>query len=385
MTERTVICPKCGNKIELTEAFTKQVSKEVEERVREEFGQKYRKAVKDAEEKVRKEAEADLNLKLKYLQEQLDTKSERLKEAEEKELALLKRQRDLEDRERAFKLEMERKLSEERQKIWDDAAVKLAEANQLKDAERDKREADLRKQIDELKRKAEQGSQQSQGEILEVELENLLKEQFRYDDIVPVPKGVRGADVIQRVKMQNGKECGTIIWESKRTKSWSDGWVQKLKDDQRDVKANIAVIVSIVLPKDMTVIGNVEGVWIVDFHAAVGLAAVLRSAMIDLAQAQAAAEGKNEKMEMMYAYLSGQEFRQRIEAIVESFSAMKEDLDSEKRAMEKIWSKREKQIERVLLNTSRLYGELQGIIGQSLQPISNLELPLDGEQLKLDE
>ncbi|NUM79444.1 DUF2130 domain-containing protein [bacterium] len=385
MTERTVICPKCGNKIELTEAFTKQVSKEVEERVREEFGQKYRKAVKDAEEKVRKEAEADLNLKLKYLQEQLDTKSERLKEAEEKELALLKRQRDLEDRERAFKLEMERKLSEERQKIWDDAAVKLAEANQLKDAERDKREADLRKQIDELKRKAEQGSQQSQGEILEVELENLLKEQFRYDDIVPVPKGVRGADVIQRVKLQNGKECGTIIWESKRTKSWSDGWVQKLKDDQRDVKANIAVIVSIVLPKDMTVIGNVEGVWIVDFHAAVGLAAVLRSAMIDLAQAQAAAEGKNEKMEMMYAYLSGQEFRQRIEAIVESFSAMKEDLDSEKRAMEKIWSKREKQIERVLLNTSRLYGELQGIIGQSLQPISNLELPFEGEQLKLDE
>lgn len=385
MTERTVICPKCGNKIELTEAFTKQVSKEVEERVREEFGQKYRKAVKDAEEKVKKQAEDELNLKLKDLQEQLDTKSERLKEAEEKELALLKRQRDLEDRERAFKLEMERKLSEERQKIWDDAAVKLAEANQLKDAERDKREADLRKQIDELKRKAEQGSQQSQGEILEVELENLLKEQFRYDDIVPVPKGVRGADVIQRVKMQNGKECGTIIWESKRTKSWSDGWVQKLKDDQRDVKANIAVIVSIVLPKDMTVIGNVEGVWIVDFHAAVGLAAVLRSAMIDLAQAQAAAEGKNEKMEMMYAYLSGQEFRQRIEAIVESFSAMKEDLDSEKRAMEKIWSKREKQIERVLLNTSRLYGELQGIIGQSLQPISNLELPFEGEQLKLDE
>ncbi|MBX7150093.1 DUF2130 domain-containing protein [bacterium] len=385
MTERTVICPKCGNKIELTEAFTKQVSKEVEEKVREEFGQKYRKAVKDAEEKAKKQAEEDLAKHLKDLQDQLHTKSERLKEAEEKELALLKQQRDLEDRERTFKLEMERKLSEERKKIWDDAALKLTEENRLKEAERDKREADMLKQIEELKRKAEQGSQQSQGEILEVELENLLKEQFRYDDIVPVPKGVRGADVIQRVKMQNGKECGTIIWESKRTKSWSDGWIQKLKDDQRDVKANVAVIVSIALPKDINVLGNMDGVWIVDFQAAMGLATVLRSAMIDLAQAQAAAEGKNEKMEMMYTYLSGQEFRQRIEAIVESFSAMKEDLDSEKRAMEKIWSKREKQIERVLLNTSRLYGELQGIIGQSLQPISNLELPFEGEQLKLDE
>lgn len=345
------------------------------EKLKEEYNQKYLTEKTKLEERVRKEAQESVGIELKDLKSQVEEKDRKLKEALDNELKMHQRQRELEEREKNVELVVQRKLVDESKKIWASAASKFNEDHRLKDAEKDKKIADMLQQIEDLKRKAEQGSQQSQGEVLEIELENLLRATFRTDDIQPVPKGIKGADVIQKVYTKLGNFCGTILWESKRTKFWSDAWLQKLKDDQREVKANIAVIVSIVLPKNIKTIGSMDGVWISDFSTVVGLATALREGMIEVARTKASLVGKNEKMEHVYAYLSGQEFRQRIEAIVESFGTMKSDLDAEKRAMEKIWSKREQQIMRVVKNTAGLYGDLQGIIGAALQPISRLELP----------
>ncbi len=377
MNAQTIKCPKCATSIELNQALSSQIGSEIEEKLRQEFNQKYKDEIAKREAKIKKEKDEEINITVKDLQEQLNQKSEKLKDAQKKELDLLKKQHDLEEREHAFKLDMERRLTEERNKIRNDIASKLSDEHRMKDAEKEKQINDLRKQIEELNRKAEQGSQQAQGEVMEVELENILRQTFPLDNIHPVPKGVKGADVIQHVYSKSGQLCGTILWESKRTKNWSDGWVQKLKDDQREVKANIAVIVSAVLPKDVHYIGNNDGVWVTDFSTAMGLASVLRTNIMEIAKTRNAMIGKNEKMESLYNYLSGQEFRQRIEAIVESFASMKADLEAEKRAMEKIWQKRERQIERVVQNTSRMHGELEGIMGNSLQPVQILELPLN--------
>jgi hypothetical protein len=371
MTTPTITCPNCGQVIELTEAFTHQV----EEKLRTEFNKRFFAQKAELEQKIRKEAEDRLALELKDLRLQNEEKDRKLREMQEQELLLRKRQRDLEDRERQLQLELERKLTEERTRIWNDAAAKLAEEHRLKDAEKDRQINEMLRQIEELKRRAEQGSQQAQGETLEVELENLLRATFRTDDIQPVPKGVRGADVIQHVRTALGNFCGTILWESKRTKHWSDGWIQKLKDDQREMKANVAVIVSAVLPKEIKHIGNIDGVWVCDFAAAEGLALALRGGLVELARTRASLAGKGEKMELVYNYLASQDFRQRVEAIVESYAALTEDLENEKRAMERIWAKREQQLKRGVKNMAGLYGDLQGIIGSALPPVPKLELP----------
>jgi len=328
--------------------------------------------------KIREEATAkalsEHQLELADIKTQLEERTKRLDEAQQQELVLRKRQRGLEEKERSMSLELERKLDEERAKIREDALVKAAEEHHLRDREKDKQLEDMRKQIEELKRKAEQGSQQAQGEVQELELEDVLRANFRFDEIEPVAKGVRGADVLQRISSSSGKPCGSILWESKRTKAWSDGWLQKLKDDQREAKADLGVIVSSNLPKGIVHIGCIDGVWVSDFPSSVGLGIALRAGILQLAQAQSALAGKGEKMELIYKYLSGPEFRHRVEAIVETFVAMKTDLDAEKRAMERVWAKRDKQIERVIHNTSGMYGDLQGLIGTSLPPIPSLEM-----------
>jgi hypothetical protein len=393
MPEQHITCPKCGNKIPLTEAFTH----DIEEKLRTEFQQDIRKkdaeraAALDAQQKTfeaqraqdrarveqqaKRQAEESLGLELKDMKDRLAENSKQLEAARRQELELRKRQRELEEREQNLKLEVERTLATERTKIWEDAGRKAAEEQHLKMAEKEKLVTDMRRQIEELQRRAELTSQQAQGEVLEVELEALLARQFRTDVIEPVAKGVRGADLIQRVHDETGRDCGSIIWESKRTKAWSDGWIQKLKDDQRAAKAEVAVVVSTALPKELSRFGLFEGIWVADFPSAVGLATALRATLIQVARAGLALEGKNEKMELLYRYLSGTGFKQHVEAIVESFVSMKNDLDAEKRAMEKIWSKREAQIDRVVKNTAGLYGDLQGIIGSALPEVKILELP----------
>ena len=223
-------------------------------------------------------------------------------------------------------------------------------------------------------RRVEQGSQQLQGEVQELELETLLRAKFPRDTIEPVPKGEFGGDTLHRIIGPLGQLCGTILWESKRTKNWSDGWLVKLRDDQRAAKAEIAVIVSQVLPKGVESFGLIDGVWVTHSRFMISVAAALRHSLIEVASARLALEGQQTKTEMVYQYLTGPRFRHRVEAIVESFSSMQEDLDKEKKAITKQWAKREEQIERVMGATVGMYGDLQAIAGKSLQEIEGLEL-----------
>jgi hypothetical protein len=239
--------------------------------------------------------------------------------------------------------------------------------------EKDQTITAMQRQIEELKRRAEQGSQQLQGEVLELELEALLTAKFPRDTIRPVPKGEFGGDVLQRVVGPANQVCGTILWESKRTKNWSDGWLPKLREDQRAAKAEIAIIVSQALPKDVETFGLVDGVWVADPKVALAVAMSLRQTLIEVAGVRQASEGQQTKMEMVYSYLTGPRFRQRVQALVEAFSSMKEDLDREKKAITRQWAKREEQIDRVMQATVGMYGDLQGIAGRTLQEIEGLE------------
>ena len=375
MTKETIKCPDCGAVIELSEA----ISHDIEVRLKQQYENEIGKTKKAIEEKAKKEAQESLNIKISDLNEQLEEKTKNLKEAQRQELELRKRQRELEEKEEKLELELSRKIDAERQKIIQKTSKEFEETHRLKDAEKDKQLDDMKKQIDELKRKSEQGSQQMQGEVLELELEESLNEEFPFDDIEPVAKGIKGGDIIQTVKTQSGRICGKILWETKRTKNWSDSWIQKLKDDQRDAKADLAILVSETLPKGFHHFRLISGVWVTDILSAVSLALALRVVLIQVARERETQVGKKEKMEIAYNYLTGQEFRNRVEAIVESFTAMKADLEAERRAMLKIWAKREKQIERVISNAAGMHGDLQEIAGTSLPTIKMLELPNDDE------
>lgn len=375
MTKETIKCPECGEVIELSEA----ISHDIEIRLKQQYENKIEKTKKSIEEKAKKEVQESLNIKISDLNEQLEEKTKNLKEAQKQEIELRKRQRELVEKEEKLELELSRKIDAERQKIIQKTSKEFEETHRLKDAEKDKQLDDMKRQIDELKRKAEQGSQQMQGEVLELELEESLKEEFPFDVIEPVAKGVKGGDIIQTVKTQSGRICGKILWETKRTKNWSESWIQKLKDDQRDAKADLAILASESLPKGLQHFRLISGVWVTDILSAVSLALALRVVLIQVARERVTQVGKKEKMELAYNYLTGQEFRNRVEAIVESFTAMKMDLEAERRAMLKIWAKREKQMERVISNAAGMHGDLQEIAGSSLPAIKMLELPNEDE------
>jgi len=275
---------------------------------------------------------------------------------------------------RTFELEMARKLDEERKKIENELSKKMKEEYQLKEAEYKKQVSDLNKQIEELKRKIEQTSVQLTGEVLELKLEDILKENFPSDSIEPVPKGVSGADILQKVYDRSGRYCGTIVWESKRTKNWSDSWIQKLKDDQREIKADIGVLVTTALPKGVSDFGYIDGIVVTTYPLAVPIATLLRTQLIELTRIKQSTVARDEKIEILYNYLISPGFRQKVETIVEAFVNMKNDLDQEKRAMERIWAKREKQILRALYGFAGMYGDMQGILGASLPEIKHLKL-----------
>ena len=393
MPDQSIVCPKCGAKIELTAAITQQIEEKLQAQFDGQAKQReadFKKTLaakdKEAEEKIaearekleaqaKKQAAETVAVELRDLKSQVAEQSDQLKKAQDKEIEFRKNLRELERREQNLKLEVERTLDAEREKIRKETVAKTDEDHRLKDREKDKKLEEMKEQIEDLKRKAEQGSQQAQGEVLELELEEALRGMFRYDEVEPVAKGKKGGDVVQTVKTNTGQSCGIILWESKRTKNWADGWVPKLKDDLRAAKADMAVIVTEMLPAGVKHIGQVDGVWVVDFASVAGLALALRQNLIEIAQARSALVGQKGKMEHLYNYLSGPEFRRRVEGIVEAFVNMKTDLDAERRAMEKNWAKREKQIERMMHNTAGMYGDMEGIIGAALLPVQMLELP----------
>lgn len=317
---------------------------------------------------------------LKELVENLGKKDEAIKEFRQQEIELRRRQRELEEEKQEAELTIARTLDEERIKIQEAASKKTMEEHRLKDLEKDKVINDLKASLEDMKRKAEQGSMETQGEVLEQDFEVQLKAFFPHDDIRPVPKGIRGADIIQCVRTPFGQECGILLWETKNTKAWSASWIPKLKDDVIATRATLAILVSVALPDDIARFGHVDGVWVSDPLCALPLAAALRDQLIAVSRERTITVGKNEKMEALYQYLSGTEFKQKIEGIVEAFTSMQEQLNQERRAMERHWNQREKQIQRVIKNTAGLYGDMQGIIGGQIPTIAALEL--DGQPVK---
>jgi hypothetical protein len=319
----------------------------------------------------------DLEQKSKELleiQAILRQKDEKLAEAQQVQVELLRKQRELDDAKRELDLTVEKRVQEGLIATRDQAKKEVEEALKFKVMEKEQTIASMQKQIEELKRRAEQGSQQLQGEVQELELETLLSSKFPQDQIQPVAKGEHGGDVLHRVAGSFGQSCGTILWESKRTKNWSDGWLTKLREDQRQAKAEIAIIVSQALPKEVETFEFIDGVWVTHPKAALPVAMAMRHTLMEVALARQASEGQQTKMEMVYQYLMGPRFRQRVQAIVEGFSSMQEDLDKERKVIMKQWAKREEQIDRVMQATVGMYGDLQGIAGKTLQEIEGLEL-----------
>jgi hypothetical protein len=315
------------------------------------------------------------SIEMQDLRDQLTDQQKKLANAQKAELALGKQQREIDQRAQTLDLEVARKLCVSKDAIRKEAAEAATEAERLKLAEKEKVISDLQQQISLLKKKAEQGSMQLQGEVLELDVERQLTEAFPQDQINRVGKGVKGGDIHQRVLTNTGHDCGTIVWEAKRTKNWSASWIAKLKEDQRAAKAELAVIVSQVIPSELRHFGYLQGVWVCDFASAVPLAAALRQGLLLAAIVGLAEAGKACKMEKVYTYVCGIEFRQHVEAVVESFVTMQNDLLKERRAMEKVWEAREKQLGRALQHTAQLYGGIQGIVGQAaLSKIKSLEL-----------
>ncbi len=323
-----------------------------------------------------------LGIEFKDLQTQLAEQRLQLDTARQTELELRRQQRLVEERAQQLELEVARKLDEERARIADTVRAQSAEEHKLRLAEKEQLIAGMQQQIEALKQRAEQGSMQLQGEVLELELEQRLRGEFPGDGIEPVAKGVRGADVLQRVRTGGGLDCGAILWETKRTKHWTREWPGKLKEDQREARAELAVIVTRTLPEGVSAFGQHDGIWVCDFASAIPLGVALRQGLIQAAVARQAQAGRQGKMEQVYEYLSGHEFRQRIEAIVEAFVVLQSDLESERRAMEKHWAKRERGIRQVIGHTAGLYGSIQGIVGPAALPeIKSLELPGQASQI----
>ena len=318
---------------------------------------------------------ADLEQKTKEvsdLQEVLNERDIKLAEAQKAQVELIRKQRELDDAMREIDLTIEKRVQESLGTVRDKAKLEAEEGLKLRVLEKEEQIASMQRQIEELKRRAEQGSQQLQGEVQELELETLLRLKFPRDIIEPVPKGEFGGDVLHRVIGPQGQHCGTILWESKRTKNWSDTWLPKLRDDQRAAKAEVALIVSHVLPKGVDAFDFIEGVWVTESRCAIPVAIALRQYLIELSAARQASDGQQTKMEMVYQYLTGPRFRHRVEAIVEKFSDMQADLDKERKTMTRSWAKREEQIRGVIESTAGMYGDLQGIAGRTLQEIDGL-------------
>ncbi len=358
-------------KLEQEKQTIEQLKKEQEEVVRKLLEKEREKLKSDTENMIREEYESQMKL----LKEENHKRKLENKALKQKELELLQRENALRDKQEEFQLDMQKEMLRKRDEIAEEVRAKEREKNEMKFREYEKQLSDQKKLVEEMQRKAEQGSMQIQGEVLELALEDFLKAEYPYDTIEEVAKGQRGADVVQVVVNTAGQNCGKIIYESKRTKTFSDKWIEKLKNDQREQQADIAVIVTESMPKDMPRFGNKNRIWICTFKEVKGLSFVLREMLIRTQTVKASQENKTDKMELLYNYLISSEFAQRIEAIVEGFSDMKADIDKEKRAMQKIWKEREKQIEKVISNTIDMYGSIKGIAGKAIGTVKALELP----------
>ena len=338
------------------------------------------KMQKSLEENIRKSISADFENQLQMLQQNNRDNETKLQEARNKELEYLRKEQALKTREQEMEISIQQTLLTEREKI--SAEVRKLEEQkgsaketeyQLRMKEMEKQLEDQKKLVDEMKRKAEQGSMQMQGEVQELLLENLLRGSFPFDVIMEVGKGARGADCIQTIRNQFGQECGKIIYESKRAQHFANDWIEKLKAEMRTQGAEVAVIVTQAMPKDMEQFGEKNGVWICSFAEVRALAHILRDGIIKIYNATRSQENKGDKMHLLYDYLTGQEFAEQWKAIREGFLSMRMSIQTESDAMEKLWKAREKHLEKVLLNAAHIRGSIEGIAGQDSIDLNLLE------------
>ncbi len=406
-----ITCPNCGTEIDVQDVLSHQVEESLQkkynaklaeekkkyeseaeklkkekeefekrkEKENELFAEKLREKLKAEKEKLstdlKKKFEEEQSEQFELLQKELNEKSEKLKELNKSKAEIEKLKREKDELKETIEAEAQRtlneKLSEEKEKIR-----KLEQSkNELTIKEFEKKLADQKKLMEEMQRKYEQGSMQMQGEVQELAIEEWLRNNFPLDEISEIKKGARGADCLQIINTRTKQNCGTIYYESKRTKDFQKSWMEKFKKDIRDKGADIGVLVTDAMPSDMERMGLKEGIWICTYEEFKGLCFVLRESIIQLSNAISSQENKGDKMNMLYDFLTGNEFRMQIEAIVEGFTQMKEDLESEKRAMQRIWKTREKQIEKVVTNTVNMYASIKGIAGKAIGTVQALELP----------
>ena len=351
-------CPHCNREFEMTDVLKHQIEEDVKSAI---------------ENKLKKEIEEKSKMEFDDLERKLKEKDEKVKILQEQELTLREQKRKVEEKEKELELELTRKIDEARKNIEAEVLQKASDDHRLKDLEKDKLITDLKKSLEDAQRKANQGSQQSQGEVMELELEEILRREFPDDEISEVKKGQRGADIVQTVHDKMGRGCGKILWESKNAQ-WSAGWINKLRDDQREAKADLSVLVVENAPEGLDTFDYRERIWITKrrfFHA---LAIALRFDLIHIYFERVSSVGKDEKMEVIYQYLTGAEFKHRIEAIVDAFSALQENIEKEKRFFNVKWAREEKEIRKIIDNTHGMWGELQSVTNRSLPQIKSLEL-----------
>ncbi len=375
----TVLCPHCGKKIGISEALAKQFEEQTLASWEEKKKTEIEQARADAFSKSQKNLQEQFELQLKELHKDAHEKELQSKELYGRLEKLMEEGRQLRREKDEVRLEMHKKLAEEEQKIRQDEQKKAEEAQNLKLLEKDKQLRDTLKELDEAKRKLMQGSQQTQGEAYELVFEDLLKEQYPHDKILPVGKGIKGADIIQEVWDSNGKYAGKIIWELKNTKTWSEPWIDKLKADKRAINADEAVLISEAMPSNMKVAGFRNGVWVTKREFVIPLTDSLRVKLIQQIIIKNSLKGKDVKMEALYAYLTGTEFKNRIEAIIEAFTAMQQEVEKEKRYFANKWARDEKNIRQVIDSTYGMHGDLKGILAASVPQIQGLEMLEDGK------
>ena len=371
----SVICPNCKKEVEISEALKHQFNEQQLEEITAKHEKELEEANKAALESSAKKIREQFELQLKESAKESEEKAARNKELYEKLEKLMDEQRALKREKEELKIEMKQKLEEEEKKIRIDAQEKAEKEIHLKMEAKDKQLLDTLKELEDAKRKLQQGSQQTQGEVFELEFEELLQKEFPHDKIKPVGKGVKGGDIIQEVWDARGNYNGKILWELKNTKTWTEGWIDKLKGDKRAINAEEAVLVSEVMPANLKTAGYREGIWVTQQGFVIGLASALRANLIQLYYAKQAAQGKDEKVEILYSYLSGVEFKHRIEAIIEAFSNMQGDIEKEKRYFSSKWARDEKNIRMVIDNTYGMHGDFKGIMGNTLPTIKGLEVP----------
>ncbi|MFZ9301856.1 MAG: DUF2130 domain-containing protein [Sediminibacterium sp.] len=398
MSNYTVTCPKCQHHFEPTDAIREEVEKELrgkmtdwqkkkEEETAQLLAEQKTKLQTEITEQLKKNIASDYEHKIKLMQENETKMQQQANEYREKELDFLKKLQDIQTKEAELELELQRKLNAERELIKQQIQKEELERISIKDQEHQLKVKELEKQIEdqrklaeEMRRKAEQGSMQMQGEVQELLLEELLKASFPFDLISEVGKGVRGADCIQTVRNNIGQEAGKIIYESKRTTAFAAEWIEKLKADMRSQGADIAIIVTQTFPKDMDRFGEKDGVYICSFQEVRSVALLLRNAILKVHDVRKSQVNKGDKMTLLYDYLIGNEFGEQWKAIGEGFRQMRQSIQKERDAMEKLWKSREKQLEKVLLNAMHIKGSIEGIAGSDS---INLDLLQDDDTIGL--